>query len=47
MSLCLCQDCGSIVDSDAEPECFYTIDEDCNETENDYPLCNSCRDGSY
>lgn len=47
MSLCLCTDCGCIVDSDAEPECFYRVDENGDETEQDDPLCSTCRDGSY
>lgn len=46
MSLALC-DCGALIDTDDEPEAFYLIDENGNETEIDDPLCSSCRDGSY
>lgn len=46
MSLAMC-DCGALIDTDAEPEAFYNIDENGDEIEIDQPLCSSCRDGTY
>lgn len=47
MSMALCSNCGCLIDTDAEPEAFYRVDEDGNETELDNPECVTCREGVY
>ncbi len=41
MSMALCK-CGSLIDTDAEPECYYLNCED--EEPMDSPLCRSCKE---
>lgn len=38
MSICLCQECGDIIDSDRDPDCFLEIDT------MTIILCQSCRE---
>jgi hypothetical protein len=39
VSLCLCQFCGSWIDSDDDPECIYDTD-----TQRDVIACETCRE---
>lgn len=47
MSWALCNNCGCMIDTDQEPEAYYSIDEDGNETEQNEPQCSSCQEGTY
>ncbi len=47
MSLTMCNNCGCLLDSDEHPEIYITTDENGDETEQDYPECDSCKYGTY
>ena len=42
MSWIACHNCGQMIDSDAEPECFYLLPDD--DKPMDYALCENCKD---
>ena len=44
MSIANCHKCGCMVDTDAEPECYFLEHDDGSEEELDYCLCASCRE---
>lgn len=41
MSMAACK-CGALIDTDADPECYYMDFEDAEPMDN--PLCQSCKD---
>lgn len=43
MSMSLCKDCGALVDTDDEPECYSVIHEDGTEEETETCRCENCR----
>lgn len=39
MSMCICKDCGGLIDSDDDPDCFIEVGPRTTDT-----VCESCRD---